>query len=266
VLALLLALAVSADLETISQEQEKLFEKMASGVVYISCNKGFGSGFFVSESGLILTNAHVVTGSDTVTVVLHDGRRFQGAVVERGTDDIDVALVKIPLTGAPTLQTDKGNPRVGQWVAAIGHGAGAVWTFSSGMVSNVYSEGSERPVFQTQIPLNPGNSGGPIFNSKGEVLGLVTSGLKEATAINFGISMDVARRSLKGLVDLCQCVRVVAPAGLPVFFDDKMVGTGPVAIATGVKSGSHEVFVVKAGKMTKRALQFPAVRTVDLNQ
>ncbi len=266
-LTLLCALALATDpLETISKSQEKLFEKLAAGVVYVSNVQGFGSGFFINDSGLILTNAHVVGNAKTVTVVLHDGRRFQGEVVERGDDKIDVALIKIPLENAPVLPTEGATPRVGQWVGAIGHGAGAVWTFSTGMVSNVYSEGSEQPVFQTQIPLNPGNSGGPIFNHKGEVLGVVTAGLKEATAINFGVSIETARRALRKMSETCQCLRITAPAGHPIFVDQKMVGSGPVVVVASMKDGPHEVFMIRSGKMLKQTINFPQQREVTLEQ
>lgn len=260
-----LAATPSPTLEAISQEQQALFERVAPSVVYVGAGEGFGSGFFVTRSGLVLTNAHVVGSAKTVSVVLHDGRRLTGTVVEKGSNDLDVALVQVPLDDAPALTTDGAQLRVGAWVGAVGHGAGAVWTFSTGMLSNIYPSGAERPVFQTQIPLNPGNSGGPIFDAKGQVLGLVTAGLKEATAINFGISMDVARRALERLSDACACVRVTAPAkDVPIFFDGKLIGTGPVVVAPGVTDGPHEVFTLLNGKRLLQKLEFPRQRRVEL--
>jgi len=134
--------------------------------------------------------------------------------------------VKVPLENVETVSLGTASPRVGQWVGAVGHGSGAIWTFSSGMVSNVYPEGAERPVFQTQIPLNPGNSGGPIFDARGTVIGVVTAALKEATAINFGISIATARKALAGLSVTCECVRITAPAGVPVFLDGASPAVG----------------------------------------
>lgn len=264
-LALALTAAPPSALETASLEQQALFERIAPSVVYVGAGDGFGSGFFVTRSGLVLTNAHVVGNAKTVSVVLHDGRRFTGTVVERGGNDIDVALVQVPIDDAPALATDGAQLRVGAWVGAVGHGAGAVWTFSTGMLSNIYPSGAERPVFQTQIPLNPGNSGGPIFDSRGQVLGLVTAGLKEATAINFGISMDVARRALERLAEACACVRVTTTVkDVPVFFDGKLIGTGPVVVAPGVLEGKHEVFTLVNGKRLLQTLEFPRQRRVDL--
>jgi hypothetical protein len=80
-------------IEEFSLAQERLFEQTSPSVVYISNSKGFGSSFFINDTGLILTNAHVVGEENTVTVVLHDGRKFSGTVVERGADQLEVALV-----------------------------------------------------------------------------------------------------------------------------------------------------------------------------
>lgn len=145
-----------------------------------------GSGFFV-EPRLILTNAHVVKGREKVDVVLHDGRRVEGMVVERAVDDVDLALIEIATEGKPLELDAKGELQVGTWVASVGHGMGGVWSYTTGMISNIYPNGAERPVFQTQIPLNPGASGGPIFDRRGMVLGIVMSGIEDSNSINFAI-------------------------------------------------------------------------------
>jgi S1-C subfamily serine protease len=255
------ALDALADLEV---QQQSLFERVAPSVVFISRGDAFGSGFFVNAEGLILTNAHVVRGRQKVEVVLHDGRRVEGAVVELGENDTDVALVQVPLKGTPTMpQGGVSDVRVGSWVAAVGHGRGAVWTFNTGMVSNIYTDGAERPVFQTQIPLNPGNSGGPIVDRQGRVIGIVTAGITDASSINFGIGMEVARRALPRLATACNCLVVKAPAGVPIFVDGKMIGTGPRQVLPA-ESRTYEVFAVIDGQMRKVAVAFPAEREVDL--
>jgi len=152
---------------------------------------------------------------------------------------------------------------VGSWVGSIGHGRGAIWTFNTGMISNIYPDGAERPVFQTQIPLNPGNSGGPIFDRRGQVLGIVTAGIHDASSINFGIGMEVARRSLKKLGAICDCLVVLAPAGVPVFVDGAMAGTGP-RVVVPVSEKTHEVFAVILGQMKKAKVKFPQTREVEL--
>jgi len=270
VLLLLLAtpLAASAQLadplEEIERRQKKLFEKVAKSVVFVSNGRGFGSGFFVSENGLILTNAHVVDGAKTVEVVLHDGRKFKGRTVEVARDDIDLALVKVPLENTPRLPlVTTESLRVGSWVASIGHGRGGVWTFTTGMVSNIYPVGASRPVFQTQIPLNPGSSGGPIINRRGEVVGIVTAGMTESNAINFAIRIDHAFQYLDGLRKIQEVLTIHAPSGVPVFVDGTLVGTGPT-IVVSVSKGTHEVFAVIRGAMVKRTVDYPEQRMVVL--
>ncbi len=252
-------------LQTTSNEQVALVEKISSGVVFIATDDGFGSGFFVGENGLILTNAHVIGKAVNPRVILHDGRKFLSRVVEVGSEDTDVALIQIDLAHAPFLPLEQTIPKVGEWAGAIGHGAGALFSFNSGMVSNVYAEGAEKPVFQTQIPLNPGNSGGPIFNAKGAVVGIVTSRLSSAASINFGISVDTARRTLKALAAACDtCLRVTAPGKVPVFVNGKMAGLGPVVVVPHMKAERAEVFAVVNGKMLKSSVEFGKERVVEL--
>jgi len=244
--------------------RQKLFERIAPSVVFISNGQGFGSGFIVDKEGVILTNAHVVGKAQTVAIVLHDGRRAEGTVTERGADNTDLALVKIPLKNLPTLALGNSDDlRVGAWAGSVGHGRGAIWTFNTGIISNIYPSGHERPVFQTQIPLNPGSSGGPIFNRRGVVVGVVTAGITDSNSINFGIQIDVAYRTLNGLSKLCDCLVVEAPKGVPIFIDGKMAGKGP-RVAVKVEKGVHEVFAVINGKMQKQKLAFPAMRHVVL--
>lgn len=265
-LALLPAATARADaLAELERQQQRLFEELAPRVVFIGQKGTFGSGFFVDDQGLILTNAHVV-GKDqaTVQVVLHDGRSFEGQVLERGHDDLDTALVRIPLS--PTSAVRLGGVealRVGSWVASVGHGMGGIWTFSQGMVSNIYPAEADQPLIQTQIPLNPGNSGGPVFDREGRVVGLVVAGIVDSNAINFAIRSDVAVRSLEGLEGLCDCLVVRAPEGVPVFVNGAMAGKGP-RVAVPAKPGTYEVFAVVKGQMRKRRVRYPEQRRIEL--
>lgn len=249
-----------ADLEA---QRQKLFDAAAPAVVFIGVGDGFGSGFFVA-AGLVLTNAHVVGKNTTVDVVLHDGRRLRGHVVERARDDLDLALVSVDAMRTASIPIgDLGALRVGSWVASVGHGRGGIWTFTEGMVSNIYPVGSEKPVFQTQIPLNPGNSGGPILDRGGRVVGIVTTGMTDSNAINFAIPIDVALRSLPRLTDLCGCLVINAPAGVAVFVDGKMAGKGPRVVVPAVER-SYQIFAVINGKMRRQQVSYPKIRTVDL--
>jgi serine protease Do len=263
---LLLALAARAfagALDDLESAQEALYARIQPSVVLISDGNGFGSGFFVSANGLVLTNAHVVGKAKQVDVVTADGTKLRGEVVERGGDDVDLALVQVPLTRTPPLRFARGELRVGQWVGAVGHGMGGIWAFTTGMISNVYPVGDARPIFQTQIPLNPGNSGGPVFDKRGEVVGIVTAGIKEANSINLAIRSSVALSSLTKLGDRCECLVVEAPAGANVFVDDQAVGRGP-RVVVPVAAGDHDVVVNAAGKLERRQVVFPATRRVKL--
>ncbi|HEY8206863.1 MAG TPA: serine protease [Myxococcaceae bacterium] len=261
----LLASAGPDPLEEMERTQQEIFNRVAPGVVFISNGEWFGSGFFISGDGLILTNAHVVKSAASVKVVLYDGRTVTAEVVERGSNDIDVALVQAKLTGVPALPLDDlSSVRIGSWVGAVGHGHGAIWTFNTGMISNIYPDGAEHPVFQTQIPLNPGNSGGPIFNRAGKVVGIVTTGIENASSINFGIAMGVARRSLSKLALACECIAISAPKGVPIFVDGVMAGTGPRLVIPAASGKPYDIFAVISGQMKRSRATFPADREVVL--
>ena len=135
--------------------------------------RGVGSGFIVSRDGDVLSNAHVVDGADEVFVKLADGREFKARVV--GTDKrTDVAVLKIAAAGLPTLTTgDSSNTKAGEWVIAIGSPFDLDNTVTAGIVSARAREtGDFLPLIQTDVPVNPGNSGGPLINLRGEVVGI----------------------------------------------------------------------------------------------
>jgi len=252
-------------LEQVERAQQELFSRIAPGVVFISNGESFGSGFFISADGLILTNAHVVKGASSVKLVLYDGRTMSAEVVERGAESIDVALVQAKLADAPALALDDlSSVQIGSWVGAVGHGHGAIWTFNTGMISNIYPDGAEHPVFQTQIPLNPGNSGGPIFNRAGRVVGIVTAGIEKASSLNFGIAMGVARRSLSKLARACECIAITAPKGVPIFVNGVMFGTGPRLVIPATSGKPYDIFAVIAGQMKRARATFPSDREVVL--
>lgn len=131
------------------------------------------------------------------------------------------------------------------------------------MISNIYPVGAEHPVLQTQIPLNPGNSGGPLLNRHGRVIGIVTAGIHESNSINFAIRADVAVRAFDALAELAGHLVIEAPQGSQVFFDGALIGRGP-RVAAPCPSGAHEVMVVAGGAMMQRRLECPKVRKVSL--
>jgi S1-C subfamily serine protease len=263
------AIATADDpITALETQQQAIFDKLVPSVVFIANESAMGSGFFVDSEGLILTSDHVVGPKQSVTVVTSDGKRYLGAVVERAAGDVDLALLRIPASHTPAL-TLAAQPeiRVGSWVAAVGHGGKSgthtLWSFNAGMVSNIYSIGGERPVFQTQIPLNPGNSGGPIVARNGHVVGIVTAGILDANNINFAIRSEVALRALALLAERAAVLVVRAPAGVAVFVDGRMAGTGP-RVVVPAEARTYEVFAVIGGAMKKVQVTYPAERTVEL--
>jgi len=160
--------------------------------------RGAGSGFIVSNDGYILTNAHVVRGADEVAVKLIDKRTFSAKVI--GADSrTDVAVIKITANNLPAVKLgDPARLRVGEAVAAIGSPFGFENSVTAGIVSakgrSLPSE-SYVPYIQTDVPINPGNSGGPLFNMKGEVVGInsqIYSRSGGYQGVSFAIPIDVA--------------------------------------------------------------------------
>ena len=160
--------------------------------------RGEGSGFIVSSDGYVLTNAHVVKGADEVVVKLIDKRTFTAKVV--GADArTDVAVIKITANNLPVVKLgDPTKLRVGEAVAAIGSPFGFENSVTAGIVSakgrSLPSE-SYVPFIQTDVPINPGNSGGPLFNMKGEVVGInsqIYSRSGGYQGVSFAIPIDVA--------------------------------------------------------------------------
>ncbi|MBL8489396.1 MAG: DegQ family serine endoprotease [Rhodocyclaceae bacterium] len=161
-------------------------------------NKSLGSGFIVSSDGYILTNAHVVDSADEVLVKLSDKREFKAKVI--GSDKrTDVALLKIDTTGLPAVRLgDPGKVRVGEWVVAIGSPFGFDSTVTAGIVSakgRSLPQENYVPFIQTDVAINPGNSGGPLFNMRGEVIGInsqIYSRTGGFMGLSFAIPIDVA--------------------------------------------------------------------------
>jgi serine protease Do len=160
--------------------------------------RGLGSGFILSADGYVMTNHHVVEGADEIIVTLPDRREFRGKLI--GSDQrTDVALVKIDATNLPTVRIgDSAKLKVGEWVIAIGSPFGFDSTVTAGIVSAKARETGELlPFIQTDVAVNPGNSGGPLINMRGEVVGInsqifTTSG--SYAGISFAIPIDEAMR------------------------------------------------------------------------
>lgn len=157
-----------------------------------------GSGFIISQDGYVLTNAHVIADTDEVTVRLTTKREFRARVI--GADPYtDVALLKIDASGLPFVRVgDPSKLEPGDWVAAIGAPFGFENSVTVGVVSakgRLLPNGSYVPFIQTDVAVNPGNSGGPLFSTRGEVIGInsqIYSQTGGYMGISFAIPIDIA--------------------------------------------------------------------------
>ena len=159
---------------------------------------GAGSGFIISPDGVILTNAHVVRDAKEVTVKLNDRREYRAKVL--GSDPkTDVAVLKIDAKNLPVVPIGKSSDlKVGEWVLAIGSPFGLESTVTAGVVSakgRSLPDDSQVPFIQTDVAVNPGNSGGPLFNTRGEVVGInsqIYSQTGGYQGLSFAIPIDAA--------------------------------------------------------------------------
>jgi serine protease Do len=238
--------------------------------------RGLGSGFIVSADGYLLTNAHVVDGADEITVTLQDKREFKAKLL--GADKrTDVAVLKIEATGLPSVRIgDSSKIRVGEWVIAIGSPFGLENTVTAGIVSAKGRETGEfLPFIQTDVAVNPGNSGGPLINMRGEVIGInsqifTTSGAY--AGISFAIPIDEAMsvqqqlrstgRVIRGRIgvgietvsrEVAEAIGLGAPRGALVNTVEK---DAPAAKA-GVEPG--DVIVRFDGKPIERSTDLPRI-------
>ncbi len=192
-------------------EVAKLFEKQKARVVSIRTDVAKksiemimgggggrqGTGFVISKDGLILTNQHVIAGADSITVAMSDGTTSPASFI--GSDEkLDIALIKIDPKKDIDFVTlgESDSLKVGEWVVAIGNPFGLAYSVTTGIVSakgrnlgaNLYDD-----FIQTDASINPGNSGGPLFDLKGNVIGINTMVIRDGQGIGFAVPIDVVK-------------------------------------------------------------------------
>jgi S1-C subfamily serine protease len=195
-------------LDAYSQAVVGVVESVGSTVVNIGMLKrgqngqmgeGAGSGVIIAQDGYVLTNHHVVEGAGQITVSLTDGNEYPAQVVG-GDPATDLAVVRVGQNGLPTATLgDSEKLRVGQLAIAIGNPLGFQSTVSTGVISAL-GRSMRSPqgrlienVIQTDVSLNPGNSGGPLVNSRGQVIGINSAMIYRAQGISFAIPVNTAR-------------------------------------------------------------------------
>jgi serine protease Do len=236
---------------------------------------GAGSGFIVSPDGVILTNAHVVRDADEVTVKLQDRREFRAKVL--GTDPkTDVAVLKIEAKNLPVVPIgNTRNLQVGEWVLAIGSPFGLESSVTAGVVSAKGRSLPNDPVpfIQTDVAVNPGNSGGPLFNTRGEVVGInsqIYSQTGGYQGLSFAIPIDVAVR----IKDQIVATGKVKHAKLGVqmrdvnqdFADSFKLESPDGALVENVeRGGAAEKAGIKSGDVIRKVNGQPIIGAGDLS-
>jgi serine protease Do len=239
--------------------------------------RGIGSGFIVSADGFVLTNAHVIEGAEEVLVTLTDKREFKARVI--GTDRrTDVAVIKIEATGLPTVRIGNVDQlKVGAWVVAIGSPFGLENTVTAGIVSAKGRDtGGFQRFIQTDVAVNPGNSGGPLLNLKGEVVGINSRllGTDSENPTYIGISLAIpiddamrvadqlrtAGRVIRGRIgvriapvnkDVAEAIGLGAPRGALV----ESVEDGLPAQKAGIEPG--DIIVKVDGRAVENSTDLP---------
>lgn len=244
-------------LDAYSRTITKVVEKASNSVVQIKVLKkptnqsqnprmrqpqeAGGSGFIISSDGFVITNNHVVSNADRVEVGLMDGRVFEATII--GTDPYtDIAVLKIYADSLKPLSfSDSDKLKVGQIAIAIGNPLGFQYTVTAGVVSalgrTLRSETGRMidDVIQTDASLNPGNSGGPLVNSRGEIIGVNTAVIAAAQGICFAVSANLTKYVagkliLEGKVKRAQ----LGIAGQVVNLTERMIGYNKLSTRTGV--------------------------------
>lgn len=249
--------------ELLDKRTEELFRRFGFPIIpfgpqeqRIPEQRGTGSGFIVSSDGYILTNCHVVEGADELRVRLTDNREFSGKVI--GLDKkTDIAVVKIEAKDLPVLKMGSSESlKVGEWVAAIGSPFGLDNTVTAGIVSAKSRQlPSEQyvPFIQTDVAVNPGNSGGPLFNMKGEVVGInsqIFSTSGGFMGLSFSIPIDLAIGIKDQLIKNGRVIRGRIGVGIQAVTQD-------LAEAFGLKTPKGAVItqIDKDGPADKAGLQ-----------
>jgi S1-C subfamily serine protease len=207
-----------------------------------SDGQGQGSGVIFRRDGHILTNAHVVAGARQIVVTLSDGRRFDGAV--RGADrSQDIAEVKIGARDLPVAELNERPLRIGQLVIAVGNPLGLGWTVTTGVVSAL-GRSLQSPngvklenLIQTDAPINPGSSGGPLVDTRGRVVGITTAVVQFAQGLGFAVPTATALSVLGRFLEP-RAVKTSTPAlglgGMRTRIEDWIVGRNRLNQREGV--------------------------------
>lgn len=189
-------------LKASQQDFSTVIEKVIKGVVSVGTDKSAGTGFVVNSSGYIVTNLHVVQGAQYIKILTYDNIIYNAQVV--GIDPVaDIALLKSNGTFEYLTLANSDNIQLGEKVIAIGNPLGLSFTVTSGIVSALDRVGSNgmASYIQTDVTLNPGNSGGPLINTNGEVIGINNFKIGGAEGLGFALESNVIKAVVNSLAN-----------------------------------------------------------------
>jgi hypothetical protein len=220
-------------------------------VVSVRTEQSLGTGFVVGNDGLVATNLHVVAGNSKITITLADHREFQVVEIYNGDRQRDLVIMRIEAQKLPVLSLGDSNAiHPGDSVVAIGHPLGLEDTVSNGLVSAIRKLDEDLTVLQISAPIAPGSSGGPIFNDRGEVIGVATAIMMGGQNLNFGLPITYVKDLLKkpARVSLQDFAHATAddddaPAPAP----KRNVPVLPVRILDGCSAGSIALILKTIG-------------------
>jgi S1-C subfamily serine protease len=177
-----------------------IIEDSLKGVVSVVTDTSMGTGFIVHDSGIIVTNLHVISKANQISVVTYDGEEHRAVSLGENTLR-DIALLKISGNYKSLKLADSDSLKIGSKVIAIGNPLGLSFTVTEGIISGLKREGENGldEYIQTDVPLNPGNSGGPLIGTFGEVVGINNFKIKTAENIGFALESNAMKKSINAI-------------------------------------------------------------------
>lgn len=179
----------------------RLYSEESSAIVVIGARtkktSAFGSGFVVDSQGLILTNYHIIAKASYLGVKIKSGQEYNNVYIINYDPVKDIALIKIDAKGLRAVKLgDSDKVKVGEKAIAIGNPLGLENSVSDGLISAIRQTNEGFKVFQISVPLSAGSSGGPLFNLKGEVIGITTASYTQGQNVNFALPINYAKKFL----------------------------------------------------------------------
>lgn len=215
---------------------EAVIEKVMPAIVAIRADTpegvSAGTGFLVDSAGVVVTNLHVIEGATRVAVKLHSGDQYTQIKVASFDLDRDLAILRLPGFDLPTVQLgNSDNVKVGATVYAIGNPLGLEESVTKGIVSGIRVRENGTKVIQTDSAVSPGNSGGPLINEKGHVVGVVTFKISAGENLNFAVPINYVRAllSFEQLITLDELAQKLRKTNVSLFAnksdDNSLTGT-----------------------------------------